>query len=84
VCFFFQKVIAPEVLRERLAKCGKLDTLKSKLAEMNSSLKAVRKMEERKKWMESEEREGMATPAKAEVKIEAKEKPTAVVKPIKQ
>ncbi|XP_076470444.1 DNA replication factor Cdt1-like isoform X2 [Babylonia areolata] len=43
-----KKIIPPEKMRERLAKCGKLDTLKAKLAEMNSSLKAVRKRQAEK------------------------------------
>lgn len=49
-CFVFvlQETIAPEVIRARLEKCGKLELLKSKLAEMNSTLKAVRKIEEEK------------------------------------
>lgn len=40
----FHQVITPEAVRTRLAECGKLDTLKSKLAEMNQSLKAIRKI----------------------------------------
>ena len=40
----FHQVITPEAVRKRLAECGKLDTLKSKLAEMNQSLKAIRKI----------------------------------------
>ncbi|KAK7505694.1 hypothetical protein BaRGS_00002965 [Batillaria attramentaria] len=47
-----EKILAPDVIRERLAKCGKLETLKSKLAEMNSTLRAVRKIEADKKRVE--------------------------------
>ncbi|KAL8571756.1 hypothetical protein ACOMHN_051123 [Nucella lapillus] len=55
-------------MRERLAKCGKLDTLKAKLAEMNSSLKAVRnrQAEKTKAKADVDEADVERTPTKAE------------------
>ena len=66
----FQEVLAPEVVRERLAKCGKLDTLKSKLAEMNDSLRAIRKTAADKSQAEAADKEEGFEPAE---KVAAKD-----------